>query len=59
MPIWNVTVIDRKDKAKAPQQTRVDDEKLTNAAKVKAFVKSKWKHLRYVSAELVTPAEEH
>jgi hypothetical protein len=58
MMIWNVTVIDRKDKTKTPQEMRVEDAKLTTVAKVRAFAKSKWRHLRFVKAEQVEPAEQ-
>lgn len=58
MPVWTVTVIDRKDKAKTPQEMRVEADDLTTLNKVKAFAKSKWKHLRYVKAEPVAAPEQ-
>lgn len=57
MPAWTVTVIDRKDKTKTPQEMRVEEDALTTLKKVKAFAKVKWKHLRFVKAEPVAAAE--
>lgn len=58
MPAWTVTVIDRKDKTKAPQEMRVDEPALTTPKKVQAFANAKWKHLRFVKAEPVAADPE-